>query len=1038
MYSSLPRNLLLIGAVVVLTVGTAYATTYYVDNAIGADTNSGTTPTTSGNSGPWKSLARVKTAPLSPGDTILLKCGQRWAETLGVGQSGTETAPITITSYPAACENKPAIDGSINVPASAWQNVGNGTFTTNYPFQLISNGTFSTGLTGWTMWSENKVATVSAATGSCSAGKSPCLQLNGAANTGHGLISSPAFSLEGSREYIANISVNIPAGKWIRLTLRRNSAPWEAIAQTNLVGNGAWTEIEMKTNSKSSIDSARFDIEFSGSIIAHFDDVKVTPTLSEPKALYSSGKWQNIAHYPNQGSIPARPDSHYFLTAGPSDRVLRSDGRTYGSTYIVLDPLNNGLNTAGVAGDTRLYVRTTPWKLEEFSVTRIEGNRAYLDSASSYPIEKGFGFFFTGSPWMLNEEEEWLYNRSAKTVTYRPKNTAPPAGTVVISELAVGADLTGRANIVLDNLRLTNIEVGVIAMNSNGIKLLNSVIANTSREGVLMSGARSIVIRNNEIRNIGRDAISGYRTTSNETTYAEISDNVISGSGLHLHNGEVVSIPTPNRAAIYSAFNSNVARNRIENTAYNAIYPGPNSVVHENTIKNSCILLDDCAGVYVFGSNHRTIIEKNHIENLIGTIDGITRTYPHAVGVYLDELSSEVTVRRNTVINAAYGIQLHNAFNNLITENTLFGNRIYQIWLQEGSRIVDSAGDLHSNEITGNKIFSTLGTYGVSHDTNFGTTQRFASYDYNLHSGLINQYIARESMNNNETAFTFAAWQAITVRQSDPNGTEVKPTGYASFAVRDYNVFASSSNSADGWASWSSVPPRPVVMAEPYAGASGISLQANAAPSLLSSSNFSVKKDRWYRVSFDVASSQTIRFEVAGRRGGGGTNGYEFLAENSTRVFSNTSWKKFSFTFKSKATVTKDDPVTLDNGARIDFQNVPPGVKLYVKDVEVVEVAPVGTSLITAILSNDSAEPKIFDCPEEGVAANACGYFVNFDGSAPVEWPYTAAPLESIIVYTKDTSLQDIDGDGIADVQDSCANSPQGEFVNARGCGRLQ
>ncbi len=1011
--------------------------TYYVDVEQGNDSFTGTASTPSGTTGPWKTLSRVKSAALSAGDEILLKCGQKWAETLSLGQSGTPTAPIKISSNPVACENKPTIDGSIQIPATAWQSSANGNYITSYPFSLIPNGDFSAGMGGWSVWSENKSATLSVGTTNCKTGSGPCLQLNASTNIGHGLASSPAFRIESSREYTANISARIPTGKWIRLTLRRNSAPWDSIAQTDSIGNGEWKDLTLKTTPRSAIGNLRLDIEFSGSITAQLDDIRLTPTITTPKALYNNGKWQNIAHHPNRGSITTRLDSQYFLTAEASNRVLRNDGKSYGSTYVVLDALNDGLTSAGVAGDARLFMRTTPWQIEEFSVIRIEGNRAYLDRISAYPIEKGMGYFFTGSPWMLDREEEWLYNGTAKSITYRPADSALPMN-VTVSELATGVDLTNRANITLENIRISNVEIAVAATNSAGIRIYNTTIENTSREGILISGSRAIEIHANEIRNTGRDAISGYRTTASETTYAHIHGNVIDGSGLHFYNGKIVSTPAPSMAAIYSAAYSTVENNQISHTAYNGIYPGPNSRITGNIIRNSCELLDDCAGIYLFGSNHYTTIERNLVENLVGTIDGITRTRPHAVGIYLDELSSDVSVKRNTVINAAYGIQLHNAFRNIISENTLFGNRIYQMWLQEGSRIIDSAGDLHSNDITGNKIFSTSGTYGVALDTSFSTTARFANYDYNLHSGLINPYIAREGVNAKETAYTFAAWQAITARQSDPNGTEVKPTGYASFYVANYGIFAPRSDSTFGWTSWSSVQPRPAVAVESYSGELGVSLQANTAPSLLSSPNFSVKKGSWYRVTFDVASSQAIRFEAAGRRGGGGTNGYEFLSDNSTRVFSDNAWKRFSFTFRSNASVIKDDPVTLDNGARIDFQNVPSGTKLLVKNLEVVEVSPVGTSLVTAILSNDTYEPKVFECPDEGITANACNYFVNFDGTEAIAWPYTVQPLEAVIVYTKDTSLQDIDGDGIADIQDACPDSPAGEFVNARGCGRLQ
>ncbi len=48
--------------------------TYYVDQTLGNDANSGTILS------PWKTLAKAKTAVLNSGDALLLKCGETWRE----------------------------------------------------------------------------------------------------------------------------------------------------------------------------------------------------------------------------------------------------------------------------------------------------------------------------------------------------------------------------------------------------------------------------------------------------------------------------------------------------------------------------------------------------------------------------------------------------------------------------------------------------------------------------------------------------------------------------------------------------------------------------------------------------------------------------------------------------------------------------------------------------------------------------------------------------------------------------------------------
>ncbi|KJU85747.1 parallel beta-helix repeat containing protein, partial [Candidatus Magnetobacterium bavaricum] len=57
---------------------------------------------------------------LAPGDKALFKCGDTWhVETLVITKSGTETNPITYSSYPSGCQDKPVFSGSRAI--SGWE-----------------------------------------------------------------------------------------------------------------------------------------------------------------------------------------------------------------------------------------------------------------------------------------------------------------------------------------------------------------------------------------------------------------------------------------------------------------------------------------------------------------------------------------------------------------------------------------------------------------------------------------------------------------------------------------------------------------------------------------------------------------------------------------------------------------------------------------------------------------------------------------------------------------------------------------------------
>jgi hypothetical protein len=71
----------------------AAGTTYFV-SASGSDTNSGTS-----SAAPWRSLSKINSIVLKPGDTVSFRRGDTWTGGIVTTQSGTSTAPITLNGY---------------------------------------------------------------------------------------------------------------------------------------------------------------------------------------------------------------------------------------------------------------------------------------------------------------------------------------------------------------------------------------------------------------------------------------------------------------------------------------------------------------------------------------------------------------------------------------------------------------------------------------------------------------------------------------------------------------------------------------------------------------------------------------------------------------------------------------------------------------------------------------------------------------------------------------------------------------------------
>jgi len=96
--------------------GVAWGTTYYVSSSLGNDANNGTSTAT-----PWRTIGNVNGQTFQPGDSILLRRGDVWNESLVPPSSGASGNPISFDAYGTGAP--PNLTGYYAVPASAWVNV---------------------------------------------------------------------------------------------------------------------------------------------------------------------------------------------------------------------------------------------------------------------------------------------------------------------------------------------------------------------------------------------------------------------------------------------------------------------------------------------------------------------------------------------------------------------------------------------------------------------------------------------------------------------------------------------------------------------------------------------------------------------------------------------------------------------------------------------------------------------------------------------------------------------------------------------------
>ena len=118
--------------------------TYYVSPS-GSDSNSGLSP-----GSPWQTIAKVNSAALLPGDTVLFQRGGEWHESLTAPSSGAAGNPISFADYGTGA--KPKFWGSNVLTNSLFVPAGNGLYTysisTPVTAALVNHTFFLTSPTG--------------------------------------------------------------------------------------------------------------------------------------------------------------------------------------------------------------------------------------------------------------------------------------------------------------------------------------------------------------------------------------------------------------------------------------------------------------------------------------------------------------------------------------------------------------------------------------------------------------------------------------------------------------------------------------------------------------------------------------------------------------------------------------------------------------------------------------------------------------------------------------------------------------------------
>ena len=396
------------------------------------------------------------------------------------------------------------------------------------------------------------------------------------------------------------------------------------------------------------------------------------------------------------------------------------------------------LPDAAMAGATLVW-RAADWLIQTRMITRYDDQILQLASGD----DEGFGlrpeteFYVEGKRWMLDAPGEWLHADGWLHVW--PPDGKSPEGRAWVTQRARAINASGSQNVNLHHLTLFAATLGIDGSDSRNLAISDVDIINSGEEAILIggSGAR---LRGVRIRGTVQNGIRA----NDDARDVVIADSQIEGAGM-------LGMPRRSKGAIVfeAARGHVIQRNRITNTAYIGIRVFRQAIVTDNLIDRACLRLGDCGGIYTFARDRQsldTVIERNKIMQLQGRMS-------HAI--YLDDFANGVTVRGNQLLHNPGGMQLHNGFGNLITQNIFSENLHEHMLFNETAPFASIRRNrIERNQFISHKAIPSFRLWSHHGDKN---VRFFAEFENNTYVSAPARFAEVEG----HGLLSYQAWQAI-------------------------------------------------------------------------------------------------------------------------------------------------------------------------------------------------------------------------------------------------------------------------------------
>ncbi len=446
------------------------------------------------------------------------------------------------------------------------------------------------------------------------------------------------------------------------------------------------------------------------------------------------------------------------------DGVITAMGRYPNSSYLIYESAStnvsitdNELTGTPSWKGAEVVIRKNDWALERRPITNHTTNTITYSGAGWNGIS-GCGYFIQNDLRTLDQLGEWYHNTANGKFYMYFGAVDPTTKAVNVATKNYCIDIQGRTYITIVGLTINGSINNCVYTSSvsNNLTVKNCTISFSGSNGIYINSTNAL-IDNNSISGCNASAIRG--TSSNIT----VTNNTITNNGLI----KGASNDYYNAVMLSGTNNHIVQYNSIVNSGSSgiAINAGMGINVSNNFVNYSGMILNDNGGIYTSYPNSGTTISGNVVLNSVGNYDGGSTLLSLSEGIYLDELSSGVTVQNNSIAYCGYsGIKLHMANTNIIQNNTCFGNTQTGIYLLNSST---TASTVFNNTISGNIIVALNYSNNITLKDTYNSTCVFGTATNNLYAKPTAANFSTNVVGSGWVDKTLAQWKTFSGQDLD-------------------------------------------------------------------------------------------------------------------------------------------------------------------------------------------------------------------------------------------------------------------------------